>query len=33
MQVLEKKRHIDVLVQGIGLEAIRTAIIQAIPVS
>jgi len=31
MQVLEKKRHIDVFIQGLGLEAIKTALLQAMP--
>ena len=31
MQVQERKRHIDVSIHGFGLDAIRTAIIQAIP--
>jgi len=31
MQVQEKKRHIDVFIHGIGLEAIKTALIQSMP--
>ena len=31
MQVQEKKRHIDVFIHGLGLEAIKTVLVQAMP--
>ena len=31
MQVQEKKRHIDVFIHGLGLEAIKAALLQSMP--